>query len=361
MNTERHERGKAIVSARGRGQRPVQSALAAVVLWFAPVSALAASGLDPWEFNPCQEVPLISATWGTADGEFDMSTDFDGRGPFRGPGPFAVDESGFIYILDGPRDELEVYDAHGHWQRSISLPPRAGEVVVDLAVAHGVAAFLVGETKLQLVDLWEPSSLVITTVPNGPLPGTTWIPGSLQSVLVTAHGGIYYVRLDDWACTRVTDGPVRLAPEQWTTDSGIPTTFGIRLGTVRAFPTTGSKQFESAPLTAANGTSVRPGDLVRMSPDGEILSLFAAHVGWPMGSNKAQEIVVYDVLSVGSDPYVSYLDVYSSEARLLSRTRVAQREFVGIADLGPRYRIGEGCYYEIWMSREGLNVSKWMR
>ena len=53
------------------------------------------------------------------------------------------------------------------------------------------------------------------------------------------------------------------------------------------------------------------------------------------------------------------LDIRAADGALLSRTPIVNPPWTEEILLGPRRRMGERCFYEIWIERAGLRISRW--
>ncbi len=352
----------------------------------------------PRASNPCRETPLISAGWGSAEDQFTEPAQWDGlfyAPGIQGPGPFAVDEQGFIYVLDGPRRRLMRYTPQGAWDRTIPIPviestgfekandpsitnkgnvtfrfsgehtpheagSAAGPAPIfatELAVAHDVAVWREGsqnrredERYVRFLDLRAPDTLLCRRYWDlRPDPETDIAHGF--EVVRTGDD----VRLHDLHNSRSTvivEGGRILRYGPYRVEPGLEVYPGLRLARLRASKELGTPSTSRAAELPV-GRRAMPGDIVRLAPDGSVVGVFAEQSGGILGSDSEGRVLLPKILR-GEN-----LDIRSADGTVLSRTPLVKRPWTGEIILGPRRRMGERCFYEIWVERAGLHISRW--
>jgi hypothetical protein len=397
------------VTARGPGEsfrgRTVEELLPDQILAYRlfypadPESALLLEKLDeeahralaarfPRMWNPCRETALISAAWGPGEDQFTEPTSWGGLYPAsQGPGPFAVDERGSIYILDGPRRELKRYTPQGAWDQTIRIPvlestgfERANDASVstrgsvtfrfagghgtheaggaagpppisasDLAVAHGVAVWREGQ-YVRFLDLDVPDTLVCRRYWDlRPDPDTDILYGFQ---LVRTGDDVRLHDLHRWRSMVIVDGGRILRFGPYRPEPGLEVHPGVRLGRIPDPGRFGERSSDGAVKLPGGGRAL-PGDVVRIAPDGSVLDVFAEHAGDPLGCDSEGRVLLPKLLR-GEN-----LDIRAADGALLSRTPIVNRQWTGEVRLGPRRRMGERCFYEMWIERAGLRISRW--
>lgn len=353
-----------------------------------PEAHRALSARFPGEINPCRETVLISAAWGPGEDQISEPPYWEGARPIvRGPGPFAVDERGSIYILDGPRRELKRYTPQGVWAGTIRIPvpestgfERANDASVttkgnvtfrfsgghgtheaggtagpppistsDLAVANGVAVWR-EERFVRFLDLHAPDTLVCRRYWDlRPDPETDI---SYEFEIVRTGDDVRLHDLQRQRSMVIVEGGRILRFGPYHIEPGLEVYPGLRLARLPDPRRFGDHSSDGV-IELPGGGRALPGDVVRLAPDGSVLDVFAEQSGRPMGCDSAGRVLLHKRLR-GEN-----IDIYSSEGALLSRTRMPIRRHTGAIKLGPRHRMGERCFYEIWIEREGLRVSRW--
>ena len=317
------------------------------------------SGLDPWEFNPCNESVLVAASWGSGWADFAPPTHW-GEAPEWGPGPFAVDESGRIFIMDSRKGDLKVYAQDGSWDTTIQLPERSAVVPLDLAVLFDIAVWREGQTWIRMMDLNDSSSIVSSRTPSYEGPGTH-LPGTLRGLLITTPTGIVFHDQTTCSTTSLTTSDQMLPDDPRPESPGLELSSGIRICRVNASVPFGRDRQVVGPIVAGDGSRALGGDIVSLSPDGSVSDIFVKSAGGPIGINSSGEFLAYKTEQVGSDPYANYVDIYSNDGSLVSRTRQRHRAFVGMIDLRQQFCMGDNGFYEIWISHDGVYVSQWSK
>jgi hypothetical protein len=325
-----------------------------------------AGASDPWEIDPCRETVLFTVPWGP-DGFIEPANWGEGE-PVWGPGPYAVDEDGSVFVIDRGRGVLDRLDAQGLLMEKVEVRAGAASDARDLAVRGGLVCWRIGIDRFVLLDRTRSDSVQVRPLPDNGMPfltigGHANVPNSRPGSLLSDRESILFLDWStgtSWSLTR--HGRVlSRAEEEATRLPGLPVTPSVIVH--RA----GVEEAQRGGYTE-DGRRVVAGDLVTVSPDGSYGILLVEAAGWPLGVDSEGDFLVEWAEEVEgprtgrlSDRTAVYLAVYSPQGRLLSRTREVLREFNGVVRVGPPYRIGEDCYYEWWVSREGAHLSRWSR
>jgi len=308
---------------------------------------------DPYEVNPAVEVRVVEASWGDGPGEFRWPGDEWGMHEVWRYGPFALDDSGRIYIADiyAEPDEVEVFDQQGRFVEMISMLQKPN-IVDDLAVYRG-AIYWYGQTPwgIRVLSVRPGAeSVEDVEVTSDPL-----LTHTLDGKRISGNGrlavsgeGLSFFALDAGLCYPLVRGTelVPAAEQSALKSRGLAMESGARV-------TTSFGQ----PRTALSGEEVASGDIVRVRADGQIEKVLVR--GRSLRGVAGDYFFNADCESVEGE-YRCYWVLRDRDGRLLSRTRMPQRDHTRTIAIRYNVRLTpDGSFYELFVDDKGVHVSRW--
>jgi len=325
--------------------------LCAVALCCVAVAVLG----DPYEVNPAVEVRVVEASWGDVPGEFRWPGDEWGMHEVWRYGPFALDDSGRIYIADiyAEPDEVEVFDRQGRFVETIPMLQKPN-IVDDLAVYKG-AIYWYGQTPRGLrVPRVKPGAesvedVEVTSDPllTGNIEGRHNVTGN-ASFFVTPEGLSFYARRSGLCYPLVRGREVVPAAEQSEAKCyGLPLSSAARIMTIFGRRT-----------TALSAEEVAGGDIVRVHADGQIEKLL-------IRGEALRAVAEGYFLSTTSEKveneWRAYWVLRHMDGALLSRTRYATRDHTRNTNIAHDIRLApDGSFFELFVDDKGVHVSRWI-
>jgi len=333
--------------------------------WFCVLCAVAsccvaAAALgDPYEVNPAVEVRVMDAVWGDGPGEFTWRGDEWGMHEVTRFGPFALDDSGRIYIAEihSKRNEVLVFDREGRFVEAIPMLRERNYVVSDLAVYNGRIYWmpwegepLLGPKKVFSVKSGGKSveEIEVTSDPllTGNIEGRHNVTGN-AGFFVGPEGLSLYARRSG-LCYPLVCGAESLAPAEQAAGKqyGLPMDSGARIMTIFGRKT-----------TALSGKEVAGGDVVRVRADGVIEKLLVSEglIG------VAGSYFLCDTGEKVENEWRTYWVLRHTDGALLSRTRHAARDHTRMIEIRHNIRLAaDGSFYELFVDDKGVHVSRWV-
>lgn len=305
---------------------------------------------DPFEVNPMQESIVVDAKWGDGPGEFDWRGDEWGLHMQVRFGPFTLDEQGKIYIADLVRNEVKIYNPGdgSHFENVPML--KEHNLVDDLAVYSGKIYWLgdaVGGMRLLSVDSGSRtlSEFEIAMDPEQCFMQRGSKVYGLHRLVVTPEGINLHTRLQGFNYPLVRNEQVLSPEEQLAAKSQ-----GLKRGGSVAIVKTLERTI------AASGESVGPGDIVSVSSDGQILDRLLRY-----GSlcDAAGDYFLVEVVEKVQGEPRSYWALYDSSVKLLSRTRMPQRDTTREVRMPNPVRLEpDGSWYQLYVDDSGVHVAR---
>ncbi len=314
--------------------------------------AMAALG-DPYENNPAVEVRVVDAPWGDGPGEFRWPGDEWGMHEVYRYGPFALDDSGRIYIADiyAEPDEVEVFDQQGRFVEMIPMLQKPN-IVDDLAIYRG-AVYWYGQTPwgIRVLSV-RPGAKSVEDIEVASDSLLTWTAHGRRrmskcSFQVSADGLDFCARRTG-VCYPLVRGMEAVAPaEQSALKSyGLGMESGARI------------MFSFRRTTALSGEEVAGGDVVRVRADGQIEKVLVRNTSQPLGV--AGDYFLHTELEEIQGEWRGYWAIRDEHGKLLSRTRKPQRDYTRTIDIRYNIRLAPGgSFYELFVDDNGVHVSRW--
>ncbi len=317
------------------------------VLWCAATSSRA----DPYEVNPASAHTVIDAAWGDSPGEFTWPGDGWGIGEVSRFGPFALDDSGRIYLTDLVRNEVKIFDRDGRFAEAVPMLQEPN-LVDDLAVYDG-AIYWFGETPWgirvvgvrpgspELIDVELTTDPVLTYATDGGR-----ITGNCR--LVVGQEGLEMYTLRPGASFPLLRGKrvVPVAEQSASRRYGLSTDSGVGIMTC----------FE--PAMALSGESVGEGEIVRVLPDGRIERVLVRNCGWIWGV--AGDYFLHPDCETVEGEHRCYFVLRDVNGTLLSRIRTPKRNTRRTISIDKRFRLApDGSFYGLYVDDDGVRVRCW--
>jgi hypothetical protein len=308
---------------------------------------------DPYEVNSAVEVRVVEAAWGEGPGEFRWPGDEWGMHEVYRYGPFALDDSGRVYIADiyAEPDEVEVFNQRGRFIETIPMLQRPN-IVDDLAV-YGGAIYWYGQTPWGIRVLRvRPGATSVEDVAVTSDSLLTWsVHGRRRMSKCSFHvspDGLDFCARRTGVCYPLVRGTEVLdAAEQSEAKCyGLPLDSGARIMTIFGRRT-----------TALSGEEVAGGDIVRVRADGEIEEVLVKNEGL---IGVAGSYFLCDTGEKIENEWRTYWVLRDKNGKLLSRTRHAERDHTRTMDILYNVRLApDGSFYELFVDDKGVHVSRW--